>query len=752
MERSSEPPSYLSAALTYAGSGSCESCHETEYGLWKDSHHDLAMQRATTETVLGDFEDSTFEHDGVTSTFSRRGDEFWVNTEGPDGELADYRVAYAFGVEPLQQYLLELPGGRLQALSIPWDTRPAAAGGQRWFHLYPDEHIPADDVLHWTGLNQNWNYMCAECHSTDLRKGYDSASDTYETTWAEIDVACEACHGPGSRHIAWAAEAADLVGAKLASARITNGLVVRLSDTDAPYWFFDEDAIARRRPRRSSDTQLETCGRCHSRRAVVRDPYIHGKPLLDSHRVSLLEPGLYHPDGQILEEVYVYGSFLQSRMHAEGVTCSDCHDPHSADLINEGNAVCARCHLPAKYDSRGHHRHAEGTPASQCVVCHMRSEIFMVVDPRRDHSFRVPRPDLSLELGTPNACTDCHRGTSPEWAADRFAEWWPERTLRPHFGEVLQSGRDGGPEAGAELARLVEDRQQPAIVRATALELLADYLDPVSLGSLERASRDADPLVRMAAAGALGGLDAETRLRLARPLLDDPVLGVRIEAALGVVELTGQQADPADLPKIASALEDLRQAQWVNADRPEAHVVLGALHAQAGEATEAMAEYEQALALDPASIAARVNLADLYRQTGDEASAERALREALKLEPENADIHHALGLSLVRQGRTADAVAALERAATLSPGNLRYGYVHAVAVHSTGRIPRAIRLLEAQHEQWPANTDVLVALATYFAQMGGFSEAESFAIKLVELAPGDPQAEALLLQIRSRSQ
>ncbi len=747
-----EPPAYLAINSEYTGASSCADCHQAEYDAWVGSHHDLAMDHATVDTVLGDFDDAAFEHDGVVSAFSRRGDEFWVRTEGPDGAPTDYRVDYVFGVDPLQQYLVAFPGGRYQALPIAWDARTTSQNGQGWFHLYSEETPAPGDPLHWTGINQNWNYMCAECHSTDLRKGYDASSDTYDTTWAEIDVSCEACHGPGSRHVGWARHVEGLEGEALEAAWGDAGLVVQLGERDDPVWTFDETGIARRQPARTSGTQVETCGRCHSRRGVLRADYEHGAPLADSHRVSLLEGGLYHPDGQILDEVYVYGSFLQSRMYAEGVTCSDCHDPHSGGLWNEGNAVCAKCHLPAKYDSEAHHRHDPESPAGECVRCHMRSETYMVVDPRRDHSFRVPRPDLSLELGTPNGCTDCHRETSPEWAAESFREWYPERAAAPHYGRAIHAGRSAQPDAGRQLEAIASDPGQPGIVRASAISLLAGRLDARSANTLGGAARDPDPLVRMATATVLPELEPETALATGRPLLDDPLLSVRVAAANSLLEIPARLVGPDDAAALGAALEELRATQLVNADRPEARIVLGALHARAGELAEARAEYERALELAPWSSTARINFADLHRQTGNEAEAERLLREAVDLEPESADAHHALGLALVRQGRPEEALDELALAAELAPESLRYGYVHAVAAHSTGRIPRAIRVLETLHQRWPENPEVVVALANFYAQMGGFVEAEAWAETLVELMPGDPQAEALLAQIRDRLQ
>ena len=204
------PPTPVAASqksdpvATYMGAAACVSCHASESAAWHGSQHAMAMQEANPQSVLGNFNDAEFTHAGVTNRFYRRDDEFYVRTDGPDGKLTDYRIAYTFGVNPLQQYLIEFPDGRLQALPIAWDTRPAAEGGQHWFHLHPDEAITHDDELHWTRPAQNWNFMCADCHSTGLRKNYDPETNRFHTQWAEIDVACEACHGPGSRHLAWA--------------------------------------------------------------------------------------------------------------------------------------------------------------------------------------------------------------------------------------------------------------------------------------------------------------------------------------------------------------------------------------------------------------------------------------------------------------------------------------------------------------------------------------------------------------------
>ena len=398
------------ATAAFVGSETCAGCHRAEAQLWRGSQHRLAMQHADDKSVLGDFSDTGFDYYGVRSRFFRKDGRFFVETDGPDGKLATFEVKYTFGVDPLQQYLVEFPDGRLQALSIAWDSRPRDKSGQRWFHLYPDEEIKHDDVLHWTRLNQNWNFMCAGCHSTGVRKNYDAATDRFATSFAEISVGCEACHGQGSRHVGWArAQQSWWPFGKSEDPR--KGLLVRFDERRDVVWPIDPGTGNARRNFTPAlvRKEVETCGLCHARRGELSEDWVPGRWLSDTHVVSPLARGLYSADGQMLDEVYNYGSFKQSRMFAAGVTCGDCHEPHGAKLRAPGDGVCLQCHAANKYAAVAHHRHATADPALACASCHMPARTYMVVDERHDHSFRIPRPDLSVKLGTPNACNDCHR-------------------------------------------------------------------------------------------------------------------------------------------------------------------------------------------------------------------------------------------------------------------------------------------------------------------------------------------------------
>jgi tetratricopeptide (TPR) repeat protein len=715
-------------------------CHADQQAAWTGSHHDLAMQEATAATVLGNFDNARFEYAGIASEFFRRDGKFMVRTDGADGALADFDVRYVFGVEPLQQYLLELPGGRLQALSIAWDTRPAEQGGQRWFHLYPDEKIRHDDELHWTGLQQNWNYMCAECHSTNLQRNYDAAKQSYATTWSEIDVSCEACHGPGSNHVAWAKDGGDASKSHAGN----RGLLVQFDERRGVNWTINaETGKPARSTARATTRELDTCARCHSRRGQVWADYTPGRPIGDTHRVASLDPGLYFPDGQIHDEVYEYGSFLQSRMHQAGVSCSDCHEPHSLKLRADGDAVCMTCHQAARYESTEHHHHEAGSAGSQCVECHMPGRNYMVVDNRRDHSLRVPRPDLGATTGSPDACTACHRGQKPEWAAGKLREWLgrPPAGLQD-YAEILHAGDTAAAGARERLLELAGDLGQPGIARASALQRLDRITGPEMLNAVSALLRDPNPLVRRAAASAHRLAPADRRAGLVA-VLDDPVRDVRLEATPLVAEMPTGALQPAQAAARDRAMAEYVASQELNADRPESHVNLGLLYAATGSYAEARAAFEQALTLDPRFTPAAVNLADLHRALGQEADAEAVLRSNLAINPEAAALHHALGLLLVRTGRADAALAELQKAAEQAPDEARYAYVHAVALEGAGQRANAIRALRQVLVRHPNDRDTIWALASYQLESGHRGLAIEAIERLVALEPGDPDVRAL---------
>ena len=730
----------------YVGVGVCKTCHEAEFKAWSGSHHDLAMQEATAATVLGDFANARFRHNGIESSFFKRGGKFMVRTDGPDGKLTDFPISYTFGVYPLQQYLIAFPGGRYQALPIAWDARPRDKGGQRWFHLQPGQKVHHKDPLHWTGRYQNWALQCAECHSTDLKKGYDAASDTYKTTYSEINVACEACHGQGSRHVDWARNArAPYAG------QGDRGLPALNSRWNEAWKFPASDARFAVRDKPADPAGMNTCAACHARRSTLSETRKAGAPLDDTHRLAMLTAPNYHADGQQREEVYVWGSFLQSKMHQNGVTCMDCHEPHSLKLRAEGNALCTRCHNAAEFDAPKHHRHLAGGKGAQCVTCHMPTQNYMVIHARQDHSLRIPRPDLSQSLGSPNACTQCHTDRKPAWAVSAMDTWYGKAwRARPHYGPTLHAGETRGALALPDLLELAASPTAPAIVRATAATLAQPYANPGTLPATHALLQDADPSVRIAALGMLAPLDVPSRVRAAAPLLNDPVRGVRIEAASVLADVPETQLPDGKRGARQAALQEYEAALMQESDWPATNINLGNLRLRQGRPDEALAAYERAIRLDPQFAGGYINLADAWRQQGREPEAEKVLRQGLAVMPRDAELHHALGLSLVRKGDKAGALTELVEAARLAPDNARYAYVQAIALNSAGKRSEALAVLRSASQRHPVDLDILGALISINREAGDRQAALRYAKQAAVLLPGNADLGRLVAELEGR--
>jgi len=749
--RRTEPP----AVATFVGSEVCADCHRAETDLWRTSQHKQAMDHATEKSVLGDFNEASFDYYGVRSRFFRKDGKFLVETDGPDGKLATFQVKYTFGVDPLQQYLIEFPDGRVQALSIAWDTRSKDKGGQRWFHLYPNENIRHDDILHWTKLNQNWNFMCAECHSTGIRKNYDAANDRYATHWSEISVGCEACHGQGSNHVAWAHAQQSWLPLSRREDR-SKGLLARFDERQGVVWSHNPRSGQPQRnlPTNLLRTEVEVCGRCHARRSEISEDWTPGHWLFDTHAIaSPLASDVYWADGQIrdVDEPYNYVPFKQSKMFAAGVTCSDCHNPHSGKLNIAGNGVCLQCHAPDTYASAKHSHHEQANAEPNCGSCHMPARTYMVVDPRHDHSMRVPRPDLSVKLGTPNACNYCHADKSAQWAADAVARWFgPDRKGFQTYGDAFRAASSGA--AGAEqlLAAVAADANTPNVARAAAMMELASHVSPANADLVRRGLSDPDPMVRIGAMDMLANIPAAQIWPLVAPLLSDSVRGVRTRAASLLAEMPTERQPPADRERFESAAAEFVATQRLNADRPENRSSLAMFYARRGLATDAETEYKAALRLSPQYTPAAINLADLYRALGRESEGIAVLSTTVAVVPDDAGLHHALGLALVRQKHNDEALPELRRATELAPNQPQYAYVYGVALHSAGRTEDAITVLKDNLTKHPANRDSLLALVAFYRDAGNPASALEYAQRLAQLAPDDRQISELVDSLKQQ--
>jgi tetratricopeptide (TPR) repeat protein len=705
---------------TFVGRDQCTSCHEGAYQDWLGSHHDLAMDVANENTVRADFNDTEFERDGLVSRFYMRDGRYFVHTEGLGGEVGELEITYVFGWEPLQQYLIPFPGGRLQTLSIAWDTERG-----EWFYMYPGQDIPPDDWLHWTRNGQNWNGMCAECHSTNLLKGYDPDSETFNTTWSEIDVSCEACHGPGSKHVRWAEMP------EMARPVVENyDLAIRTGDV-------------------SGAEYVDFCAPCHSRRTELGDYEHTAGELLDNVLPANLREGLYHADGQILEEVYVYGSFVQSKMYKNDVKCGDCHDPHSLELHFEGNDLCGQCHRVDVYDSYDHHFHqaeVEGEPSdgALCVMCHMVEQPFMVIDWRADHSFRVPRPDLSAEIGVPNACTQsgCHDDRPLSWSLEAYQRWYGQ-ARKPHYGQIFSAARAGDAGAREDLIQLAGDPLYPNIARSTALSLLVQFPSEEATEAFNLALMDEDALIRYTALSNLSAPTPERFVELVSPLLFDPVRAVRMEAANQLADAPSGSLQPYQEEALATGLAEYRKAMEYSLDFSGSAHNLGNLYSRLGDAGQAERYYRMALGIDDLFVPAKVNLAFILNGTGRNQEAEGLFREVVEAYPDRVDVAYNLGLLLAELGRIEEAVEFLGMASDGLPERARIHYHYGLSLQVVGRLEEAEGALLRALDVEPESEDFLFALGDHYFRRGILERALEVADQLLTVSPTHPQAQQL---------
>lgn len=605
----------------FVTSEACTDCHTEAFAAWRDSHHGWAWRQPTADNVLGDFNDASFSHQGFTYRFETAGGRYFITADNAKGEPERFEVRYTVGVTPLQQYLVDTGNGHLQSFDVVWDTER-----RRWFHLYPDADTTPGNGMHWTGRYKNWNSRCAECHATDFKKNYDALADSYRSTQAEIGVGCEACHGPGEAHLDWA-------GAPEAF--------------DAARWTgVDAQGLTPVYRAADSASQINACVACHARREPLGgDSPAPGTAFDQHYRLALLRDSLYFPDGQIDDEVYVYGSFLQSKMYAKGVQCGDCHDAHTARIRLQGNAVCTQCHSPqgnprfptlpkGPYDAPSHHFHEAGSEGGACVSCHMPDRTYMVVDPRRDHSFRVPRPDLAAALGTPEPCTRCHSDRDPDWAAGEIARRFSDsRVGKPHFASLFAAADRNDKTVQPGLMQLADDLGLPAIVRASALDRLAQFAQPLDQEDVSRWLRDPSPWVRGAAVGLVTRVPTEVRMSLLQPSLSDPVPSVRLQAVKRFLGVDPSDLDAGTRSQLRVVMGEYQRSLAARADFPEVQLSIGGVALTLRNLPAATSAFERAVEMDPQLVDAWVMLARINAAVGDVEGVREVLERAISNNP-----------------------------------------------------------------------------------------------------------------------
>lgn len=688
----------------FVGSQTCVSCHQQQYNDWLGSHHDQAMKVADSTSVLGDFNKVTFKGRNSTSKFFKKGDDYFVNTIGTDGEYHDYKIIYTFGVTPLQQYIVEFPNGQYQCLTTAWDSEK-----NKWYELYPDEEIKPGEWIHWTGGGMRWNNMCADCHSTNVQKNFDPKTEMYNTTFSEINVSCEACHGPSGLHVK----------------------------------FYQNPEQGKTPPKLAMNKSLSSqelvnqCARCHSRRSQITKDFKHEESFLDQYSPSLLIDPVYEQDGQIRDEDYVYGSFVQSKMYHNGVSCKDCHDVHSLKLKKTGNALCLNCHVP-HYDSYAHHFHQQNTEGAQCINCHMTGRIYMGNDFRRDHSFRIPRPDQTVKYGTPNACNGCHTDKSPEWASDFIkANYGDERA--DHFSDHLLAGYQGDQEA---LSELIRQKKYPDIARATALSLYSNQpMTDRERNMLKEFLNDSSALVRNEAVSAFVKSGDRGFSKDIEPLLMDSVRLVRISA---VRYFSAVNMGPENNTGFDRARKEFLNEMEMNADFASGQEQIAQHYQSLGSIDLAIKAYKKALEIDNYYNTSRMNLAQLLYEQGDIAGAEKLYLKVIGQEPEYSYSYYMLGLLYHETGKTQESLKHLAAACDREPVNIRAFYNYALKLQEVGQNEESIKIMDRALQLSPGNEELLYVKLIGQLNSGNKDAAYLTCKKLLEIAPGNPNYRQIL--------
>lgn len=690
----------------YVGSQKCKECHADQFEQWEGSHHDKSMQKANRQSILAPFKGEVYKSQGVTSTFFQKEGKFYVNTEGRDGKNHDFEIIYTFGITPLQQYIVLFPDGQYQCLRTAYDTVK-----NKWYDLYPDFKVVHKEWLHWSRGGLNWNTMCADCHSTNVKKNYNEKDHSYDTNYAIINVSCEACHGPGKDHVENAL--------RTGNDYKTDGTMQMVG--------------------LNSKELVDACARCHARRENITLHHTPQGTFLDHYFPQLITQDIYHADGQILDEDYVYGSFIQSKMYHNGVSCKDCHDPHTTKRKFDDNRLCMQCHDGATYNVKSHHKHTMGTEQAMCINCHMPGKYYMGNDFRRDHSFRVPRPDLSLAYGTPNACAGCHKDKDDQWAYDNFVKLYGE-PKKNHFSDKLAPGITGAVGGRDSLMMLAHDTIFPNMARASAVSALRNYANQINVSEVLKFLKDDSPLVKAATTDLIADLELGTdHYKVVLPLLKDAKRAVRVKAffalsAVPYAKIPEEYREFYNKVKIEFANNLKATAEFTGGRMKRAQYYLSK-----GKTQNAIASLEKALTLDPINNIVRSTLANLYYQVKDYKKSEEAYKTILEQEPGYGLTNYNYGLLLNELGRPKEAMEQLEKGLEYMPENDRIAYNLALLYFQNTQVNKATSLLDIQLKRNPNNTDLIYLMAYIYNESQQKEMAKKYAKQLLEIEPNNQQ-------------
>ncbi|MBU2918816.1 hypothetical protein KO505_12745 [Psychrosphaera sp. F3M07] len=686
----------------------CVTCHQSAVNDWQQSDHAKAMDLANEKTILGNFNNVTTKHFSQQARFYIQDELFKIDlTEGD--KLTTYTVNYTFGHYPLQQYLVPAQGGRFQVFPFAWDSRQESQGGQRWYPNYANEDIKSNDRLHWQQPLQNWNGMCADCHSDGLKRNYSIAENSFETKWDNINVGCQSCHGKMDDHTQVNVQtSSSLIDSPQQHQQVLNWLikpgekVAKLRD--------QQGKLATKQEKRDKGKFMDTCFSCHSLRSPLTDGIQPEQEFLNQFSPSLLSQPFYHSDGQIKEEVYVYGSFLQSKMFAEGVTCLNCHNKHTMKVKTQSNGLCLQCHSSEVYQQEKHTQHPLTSSGGQCVNCHMPETTYMSVDARRDHSFRIPRPDLSAIYNTPNACINCHQDQDNLWAVSHLEKWHGKSKILSDGEQLfIELQHQGGLPLDLHF-KLINDLSLNEIKRASAIMLLPNSTAKLSDSQVQSWIASDEPLIRLAMAKVGHLLPLNERIKHYKSLLNDQYKAIRIASATHLVNLGLEQS-----VIFKNAFDELVFANEVSSWRGEGNLNQSLIHLNKGQTTQTISALNKSISVDPYFDVPYVNLADVYKNLNDNKNEKSTLDKGLTFNPKSANLHYSYGMYLIRLGDKKSSINSFASAIRYDNTNPQFAYLYILALDSVGNTQKAIRELKLIIKRYNYNRQLL-QLGLGFAQ------------------------------------
>lgn len=670
----------------------CKTCHETVVEQWANSHHAKSMSIANSSSVLADFDNHEIKHFDTNLRFYKEGENFVIEVNGSTGK-SEYQVSNVFGFHPLQQYLIKREGGKKQVFPFAWDTRPLKDGGQRWFSMYPNSSLDDVDRFHWTQPLQNWNGMCADCHSTNLQRNYDISGKSFNTEWEEINVSCTSCHSVPQNH--------SEVKTKKGNRLIKESLIwLRGKDNNIAQLHNLDGTLASLDSIRMRSQEMESCFACHSLRLPLTNDFSADESYLDQFHPTFLGAPIYYPDGQPKEESFVLGSFLQSKMFKAGVICSDCHNPHTLELKQDDNAVCLQCHKPSEYQKEKHTGHPIKSDASKCVSCHMPETNFMHIDGRRDHSFRVPNPLISEAYGAPNACLNCHSDKNNMWSKSKIESWRGEPLSVDNEVNNLLRIFNGSPVSQDEYINTINSEVLTEFQRASALLHAKNLLNLIPISQLIDWSKSSNPLIRLSLAQSLLYVQPKKRELLIHQLLEDEYKAVRV----AVAQQSGEVKIPDDLFKEALVVNQL------NSWRGEANINLANLFESRQEYLKSIEALQNSIEIDPYFETAYINLADLYRLFGNIEGEKQTYNSGLIKTPKSAPLNYSYALHLIRNNNLIAAIKHLEISVREEPSNSTYAYALFLAIERNGDIEKALSRIMKFTKNYPSKDIIALGI------------------------------------------